>query len=103
MLLVGSHKDELRDVENELHKAQTLVGKQINSMLNVVKTTLLKHFSKPSDREWFFAVDSKSCERNASGTTQYRDPTLNNIRAELKKIVLADDREGGSTAVHVSA
>ena len=62
-------------------------------MLNVAKATLLKHLSKPSDREWFFAVDSKSSELNASGDTQYSDPTLKNIRAKLKQIVLADDRE----------
>ena len=93
VLLVGSHKDKLRDLENDLRKAQAIVGKRLTSILDVAKIKLLKHLSKPSDSEWFFAVDSKSCERNASGDTQYRDPTLNNIRAELKKIVLADDRE----------
>ena len=81
VLLVGTHKDQLAWVR--LSEAQELVASHIYGMH--IAAEIVQHISKPSERELFFAVDSRS--RKPS------DPTLADVRKELSQVIKKDQRK----------
>ena len=112
VLLVGTHKDELVDASAEkLSEAQAIIANHISDMNMAKKTEIIAHIQRPSERDWFFAVDSKS-RKTIAGTVQCSDPTIGEIRSALDQVVAKDDRKveglcvkkgrGGSPHLHVT-
>ena len=91
MLLIGTHKDELV-VAGKLEQAQEILSGHIRSLYIAKETQIIEQIKKPSEQEWFYAVDNKS--RNIlKGKIQCSDPTIGKIRSALENIVRKDDRK----------
>ena len=92
LLLVGTHKDELKDEPHALDEAQRILTEFLNDIPEAL-VDIVKRIEKPSNGKWFFAVDNKSREITADGKVRASDLSVNEIRSTLERVVKNDKRE----------
>ena len=96
VVIVGTHKDELKDVATDLGTAQQKLTDFISGLFLPAKARSVERIQQTSDGKWFFAVDSKSREitvENQKEVVQCVDPVVQEIRSTLEQAVLNDDRK----------
>ena len=96
VVIVGTHKDELKDVVTDLITTQQKLTNFISGLFLPAKTRSVERILQTSDGKWFFAVDSKSREitmENGKEVVQCVDPVVQEIRSTLEQAVLNDDRK----------
>ena len=103
-MIVGTHKDELKDVTAGVRDAQEIMTNFIPSLFWPGKTGSVEFVQQTSKGDWFFPVESVSREttRERDYTTflglrtkevvQCRDPVIQELRQTLQQMVLNDDR-----------
>lgn len=101
MLLVGTHKDELQDVDAELKEAQRLLTKFLNagSLIKRILQNIQQPDDKSGNKRWFFAVDSKSRQTSARREV-CKDPVIDDIRRKLEQVAMEDARTVKGSCVH---
>ena len=94
MLIVGTHKDELANPEESLLEAQQVVRDFLCGMFIAKTTPIISHIQRPSEQDWFFAVDNKSRivtdegERvTCSGIVQLRSKLEEAIRKDTRTVI----------------
>ena len=92
LLLVGTHKDELKDEPHALDEAQRILTEFLNDIPEAL-VDIVKRIERPSNGKWFFAVDNKSREITADGKVRASDLSVNEIRSTLERVVKNDKRE----------
>ena len=97
LVLVGTHKDELDSPHTQLPEAQRLLHKYMKDTLVTGKDGILKNLRCPPEgdqKQWFFAVDSKSREEISIATGQRSsDEGIIGLRNAIHEAVLTDRRE----------
>ena len=104
LVLVGTHKDELDSPHTQLPEAQRLLHKYMKDTLVTGKDGILKNLRCPPEgdqKQWFFAVDSKSREEISIATGQKSsdegtiasDEGIIGLRNAIHEAVLTDSRE----------
>ena len=96
VVIVGTHKDELKDVATDLGTAQQKLTNFISGLFLPAKARSVERIQQTSDGKWFFAVDSKSREitvERGNEVVQCVDPVVQEIRRTLEQAVLNDDRK----------
>ena len=101
VVIVGTHKDELKDVAAGVRTAQEIMTNFIPSLFWPRKTGSVEFVQQTSKGDWFFAVESISRDitdefdytTNRWKTVfQSRDPVIQELRHKLEQMVLNDDR-----------
>ena len=92
MLLVGTHKDELENPEESLAAAQQVVRDFLCGMFIAKTTHIISHIKRPSEQDWFFAVDSKSRVVTEEGERVSCDG-IGLFRSKLEEAIRNDDRK----------
>ena len=102
VVIVGTHKDQLKDVAAGVGTTQEIMTDFINSLFWPGKTGSVEFVQQTSKGDWFFAVESVSRETTQErdyttffGTkevVQCRDPVIQELRHTLEQMVLNDDR-----------
>ena len=110
VVIVGTHKDELKDVAAGVRDAQEIMTDFIPSLFWPGKTGSVEFVQQTSKGDWFFAVESVSREttHEPDYTTMYgykevvqcRDPVIQELRHTLEQMVLNDDRTVKGLFVH---
>ena len=105
VVIVGTHKDELKDVVTDLGTAQQKLTDFISGLFLPAKARSVERIQQTSDGKWFFAVDSKSREitvERGKEVVQCVDPVVQEIRSTLEQAVLNDDRKVRGLYMHGS-
>ena len=101
VVIVGTHKDELKDVAAGVGNAQEIMTDFINSLFWPGKTGSVEFVQQTSKGDWFFPVESISRDttrepdyvaRKMKEVLQSGDPVLQELRHTLEQMVLNDDR-----------
>ena len=78
-------------MDAKLREAQNLLQHLLNNIILAKK--IIPNIEKPSDSEWFFAVDSKSRQHDSEGGVECSDPEIAKLRLALENVVEKDKRE----------
>ena len=101
VFLVGTHKDELWNTwqtitfrgekykAEKLAQAQQILADYLPKMFVARETKIVRNIQRPSDKEWFFAVDNKS--RDPDGKCS--DPVVHTLRERLLGVMMNDQRK----------
>ena len=103
VVIVGTHKDELKDVAAGVRDAQEIMTDFIPSLFWPGKTRSVEFVQQTSKGDWFFPVESVSRETTqerdyttvfgfTKEVVQCRDPVIQELRHTLEQMVLTDDR-----------
>ena len=93
LVLVGTHKDELKSPQTELPEAQRLLHAYMKDMFVAGEEGFLKNIRRPTEGgQWFFAVDSKSREETAATGLKSNDEGIIGLRSAIHEAVLTDNR-----------
>ena len=101
VFLVGTHKDKLSNAwqtitfrgkkykGKKLAQAQKILADFLPTMFVAQKTKIVHNIQRPSEQEWFFAVDNKS--RDADGKCS--DTVIRTLRERLLSVMKNDQRK----------
>ena len=104
MFLIGTHKDKLKKLlktmtfgageyrANQIAQAQDIIADFLPKMFVAKTTKIVQNIQRPSDQEWFFAVDNKSREPIKHGG-KCTDRVIQTIRERLFKVMMNDQRK----------
>ena len=96
LVLVGTHKDELESPHTQLPEAQRLVHAYMKGMFVTGEEGILQNIRRPTEgdqKQWFFAVDSKSREETAATGLKSSDKGIIGLRNAIHETVLTDRRK----------
>ena len=95
LFIVGTHKDELESPDEKLPEAQQLIHKYMKDMFVTGEEGITKNIRRPTEggqKQWFFAVDSKSREAIAETELKSSDEGIINLRRAIQEAVQNDRR-----------
>ena len=95
MFIVGTHKDELESADEQLPEAQHLIHTYMKEMFVTGEEGITKNIRRPTEggqKQWFFAVDSKSREAIAETELKSSDEGIINLRRAIQEAVQTDRR-----------
>ena len=72
-----------------LAQAQQILADYLAKMFVARETKIVRNIQRPSEKEWFFAVDNKS--RDPDGKCS--DPVIHTLRERLMKAMMNDQRK----------
>ena len=101
MFLIGTHKDQLYKMSKtmtfggkaykakKVAQAQQIIADFLPKMFVSKTTKIMRNLQRPSDQEWFFAVDNKT--RKSDG--KCKDKVIHALRERLMKVMMNDQRK----------
>ena len=90
VLLVGTHKDQLEDLDADLEEAQAILTDFL-SRKPAMKANIEQSTDKTGKKRWFFGVDNKSRE-TIDGKERCSDVVISQIRSVLEQKAKNDKR-----------
>ena len=96
LFIIGTHKDELESADEQLPEAQHLIHTYMKEMFVTGEEGITKNIRRPTEggqKQWFFAVDSKSRETIAATQVKSSDEGVSQLRSAIHEAVVTDRRE----------